>query len=80
MLDLVLTSVKETVKEVKIRESLGCSNHVLVKSVILRNVVLPRSGVRTLNFRRSNFRLFKELLDEISWEAFLRDKRVKQSW
>jgi len=27
-----------------------------------------------------NFRLFKELLEEISWEAVLRDKGVEQSW
>jgi len=29
---------------------------------------------------RVNFRLFKELLDEISWEEDLRDKGVEQSW
>ena len=29
---------------------------------------------------RENFRLFKELLDEISWEEDLRDKGVEQSW
>jgi len=35
---------------------------------------LAKSGVRILNFRRANLRLFEELLDEISWEAVLRDK------
>jgi len=48
--------------------------------MILRNVDLEKSGARTLNFGGANLRLLKELLDEISWEAFLRDKRVKQSW
>lgn len=27
-----------------------------------------------------NFRLFKEFLDDITWEAVLRDKGAKQSW
>ena len=76
----MLTSAEYSIGEFKIGGNLGCSDHVPVKSVILRNVGLPRSGVRTLNFRRSNFRLFKELLDEISWENVLRDKGVEQSW
>jgi len=29
---------------------------------------------------RVNFRLFKELLDEISWEEDLRDKGVEERW
>jgi len=40
--------------------------------VVLRNGGLAKSRVRTLNFRRANFQLFKELLDEIPWEAFFR--------
>ena len=32
-----------------------------------------------MNSRRANFNLFKELLDETSWEAVLRDKGVDQS-
>ena len=34
----------------------------------------------TLNFKRANFRLFKELLHETFWEEVLRDKGVEQSW
>lgn len=60
MLDLVVTNKEEIIKEVLIEGSLGCSNHVLVKFMIFRNMVLAKSGVRTLNFR-----LFKELFDEI---------------
>jgi len=75
----VLTSA-EIIDDIKIRGSLGCSNHALVEFVILRNVGLAKCGVRTLNFRRVNLRLFKELLVAISWEAVLRDKGVEQSW
>lgn len=44
--------------------------------MILWNVGLVEGGVRTLN-SRANFRLFKELLDEIPWEAVLRDKETE---
>ena len=48
--------------------------------MILRNVDLEKSGARTLNFGGANLRLLKELLDEISWEAVLRDKGVEERW
>lgn len=41
----------------------------LVGFVVLRNVGLEKSRVRTLNFRIANPGLFKELPDEISSEA-----------
>ena len=69
-----------TVKEVKIRSRLDCSYHVLVKFMISMNMGLAKSGVRTLNFRRVNFRLLKVLLDEISWEEVFRNKGVEQGW
>ena len=79
MLDLMFTSVEEIVKNVKIGGSLGCSDHTLTEFVILRNAGLAKSGVRTLKFKRVNFRLFNELLKKISWEEVLRDKGVEQS-
>jgi len=60
--------------------NLGYSDHVLVEFVISRNLGLAKSRVRALNFRRVKFMLFKELLDEILWEAVLRDKGMEQSW
>ena len=76
LLDPVLTNVEEIIKDLKMGGGLGCSDHALVEFMILRNVDLAKSGVRTLKFRRANFRLCKELLDEISWEEVLRDKGV----
>jgi len=48
--------------------------------MILRNMGLAKSKIRSLNFRRANFPIFKELLDGILWETVLRDKRKKQNW
>jgi len=70
----------EIIKGVKIGGSLGCSDHALVEFVTSRNVSLAKSGVRTLNFRRDNFKLFKELLAQIPWDAVPKDKDVEESW
>ena len=63
----MLTSA-ESIRGVKIGGSLGCSDHALVELVILGNARLAKSRVRTLNFRKANFQLIKELLGGISWE------------
>jgi len=78
--DLLLTNVEEIIKDVKIGVSLGCGDHALVKFMISRNMGLAKSGIRTLKFGRVNFRLFKELLAKISWDAVLKDKDVEESW
>jgi len=80
LLDLVLISTEEIVKEFKIGGSLCCRNHALVELMKMRNVGLAKSRIRTLNFRRKTFRLFKELLDENPRETLLRDKGTEQSW
>ena len=50
MLDLVLTSAEESIGEIKIGGSLGCSDHALVEFVIWKNVGLAKSRARTLCF------------------------------
>ena len=41
---------------------------------------LAKIGVRILNFGRTNFNLYKELLAKISWDTVLKDKDVEKSW
>ncbi|KFR03253.1 hypothetical protein N306_07323, partial [Opisthocomus hoazin] len=36
--------------------------------------------VRTLNFRRANFQLFKKIVRRTPWEMVLRDRGTEQSW
>ena len=55
LLDLLLTNAEEIIKDVNVGGSLGCSDHALVKFVILRNVGLAKRVVRTLNFGKANF-------------------------
>jgi len=39
-----------------------------------------KSKVRTLNFRKENFQLFKELVNGTPWETALRSKGGEQRW
>ena len=55
LLDLMLTSAEQIIKEVKIGSSLACSNHSMAEFVILRNMDVSKSRDRTLNFRGVNF-------------------------
>lgn len=71
LIDMVLTSANDLIKEVKIGGSMSCTHHVLVEFVILWNTGLARSRIRTLSFKGLKFYLFTELLDEIPWEALI---------
>jgi len=70
----------EIIKGIKTGGSLGCRDHALIECMILMNVGLAESEVRTQNSRRANFSLFKELLEKLFWEVLLRDKGVEESW
>jgi len=74
ILDLILTSASELIGDIKIGGSLGCSDLGLVGFTLLRDTGKERSMVRTLNFRKANFQLFKELVNRTPWETILRDR------
>ena len=76
----MLTNAEESVREVKIGGSLGCSDHALMDFVILKNAGLAKSRAWTLCFRRANFRMLKELLSGILWETVLKGMDTEQSW
>ena len=80
LLDLVLTNAEESIREVRIGGSLGCSDHAFVEFVILKNAGLAKNRARTLCFRRANFLLLKELLSGIPWETVLKGMGTEQSW
>ena len=76
ILDLVVTNASELVGDVNIRGSLGCRDHALVELMLLRETGITKSIVRTLNVRRANFQLFKEIVRRTPWETVLRDRRT----
>ena len=66
--------INDNIDEFKTGGTLRCGNYAYVEFVILRNTGLAKSRAEILNFRRKKFQLFKELLNEISWETVLKDK------
>jgi len=76
----MLTSASELISDIKTGGSLGCSGHALVEFTDLRDMGKARSIVRTLNFRKGNFQIFKELVSRTPWETVLRDRGAEQRW
>ncbi|GAB0209097.1 hypothetical protein GRJ2_003375400 [Grus japonensis] len=80
LLDLVLTNKEGLVGDVKVGGSLGCSDHEMVEFRILRGRSRTMSRITTLDFRRANFGLFKDLLGRIPWDRALEGKGAQESW
>ena len=66
MLDLVLTNEEGLVNNVKLKGSLGCSDHRMVEFKILRESKRMHSKLATLDFRRADFDLFRELFSRVT--------------
>ncbi|XP_074436717.1 interferon gamma receptor 1 isoform X2 [Larus michahellis] len=79
ILDLMVTNVSELIGDINIGGSLGCSDHALVEFAVLKDMGQAKSKVRTLNFRKANFQLFKESVKRTPWETALWGKRAEQS-
>lgn len=52
-MDLMLTKEEELLRNVKVRSSLGCSNHKMVEFRILRGRRKAKSRITILVFRRA---------------------------
>lgn len=78
LLDLVLANKEELVGDAKVKGSLGCSDHEVVEFRILRSKV--RSTITTLDFRRADFGLFRDLLEKVPWNNGTGEKTVQESW
>ena len=70
----------ELISDIKIGGNLGCSGHTLLEFAVLTDMGQAKNEVRTLNFRKANFQLCKELVNRTPWETALRDKGAAQSW
>ena len=71
MLDLVLTNKKGMVGNVRLKGSLGHSDHEIVEFKILRTARRTHSKLTTLEFRRADFGLLRDLLGRIPWDKAL---------
>ncbi|GAB0183916.1 mitochondrial enolase superfamily member 1 [Grus japonensis] len=80
MLDLILTNKEGLVGDVKLKGSLGCSDHKMVEFRILRAARRAHSKLNTLDFRRADFGLFRDLLGRIPWDKALEGRGAQDSW
>ncbi|GAB0208082.1 mitochondrial enolase superfamily member 1 [Grus japonensis] len=80
MLDLVLTNKEGLVGNAKLKGSLGCSDHEMVEFKILRAARKAHSKLATLDFRRADFGLFRDLLGRIPWDKALEGRGAQDSW
>ncbi|GAB0180661.1 mitochondrial enolase superfamily member 1 [Grus japonensis] len=80
MLDLILTNKEGLVGDVKLKGSLGCSDHKMVEFRILRAARRAHSKLTTLDFRRADFGLFRDLLGRIPWDKALEGRGAQDSW
>jgi len=80
LLDLVLTNKKRLVEDVRVGGSIGSSDHEIVnfKSLCGRSKGISR--IKTLDFKRDKFGLFKELLGGILWVRALEGRGVQERW
>jgi len=51
----------------------------LVEFTLLRDIGKAKSIVRSLNFRKANFQLFKEKVSRTPWETVVKDRGAGQS-
>ncbi|GAB0206751.1 mitochondrial enolase superfamily member 1 [Grus japonensis] len=80
MLDLILTNKEGLVGDVKLKGSLGCSDHEMVEFRILRAARRVHSKLTTLDFGRADFGLFRDLLARIPWDKALEGRGSQDSW
>ncbi|PKU42733.1 glycerol kinase [Limosa lapponica baueri] len=80
MLDLVLTNKEGLVGNVKFKGSLGCSDHEMVEFKIHRAVRRVCSKLTTLDFRRADFGLLRDLIGRVAWEQELEGRGAQENW
>jgi len=74
ILVLVLTNKEGLVGNVKLKGSLGCNDQDMVEFKILRGARRVQSKLTTLDFRRADFGLFRNLLGRVPWD------KAQESW
>jgi len=80
MLDVVLTNKEGLVGNVKLKGSLGCSDHEMVKFTILWAARRVLSKLTTLNFRRADFGLFRDQIGRVPWDKALEGREAQERW
>ncbi|PKU32709.1 proline-rich basic protein 1 [Limosa lapponica baueri] len=76
LLDLMFVNREGLVGAVTVGGCLGHSDHEIIEFSILREARRGASRTAIMDFQRTDFGLFKSLLDRVPWEAGLKGKGV----
>lgn len=71
------TNKEGLVGNVKLRGSLGCSDRDMVEFKLLRAARRTNKKLSVLDFRRTDFGLFRDLFGRVPWDKAREDQ---QSW
>ena len=82
LLDRAQTNRDGLVEDVRVGGSLDCSDHdhEMTEFRILHGGRRAVSRITTLDFRRANFGIFKEVLGGIPWVRALEGRQVQENW
>jgi len=80
LLDLVLANKQGLDEYAKVGGSLACNDDEMVEFRTLYGGSRAVSRVTTLDFRRDNFSLFKDILRGIPWVWALEGREIQESW
>ncbi|KAJ7422272.1 hypothetical protein BTVI_14834 [Pitangus sulphuratus] len=75
----VLTNKKGLMWNVKLKDSLGCSDHEMVEFKILRAKRGAHFKLTTLSFRKADFGLFSDLVGRIL-DKIMEGREAQESW
>lgn len=62
----------------KLKSNLGCTGHEILEFKVLRASKRMQSKLGSLDFRRADFELIRELPDRITWEKVLEGRGAQQ--
>jgi len=79
VLDLVLTNREGLVGNVKVKGSLGCSEHEMMEFKILRAERRAQNKLTTLDFRRADSGVFGDLLGRVPYNKALEGREDQES-
>ncbi|PKU41619.1 hypothetical protein llap_8071 [Limosa lapponica baueri] len=68
------------VGNMKLKGSLGCSDHEMVEFKVLRVVRRVHRKLVTVGFRRADLGLFRDLFGRVPWDKALEGREAQESW
>lgn len=80
LLDLILTNKDRLVGNMKVKSSLGCTDHEMMEFRTLRERRRVKRKLTNLSFRRVDFDLFNDLLGRVPWDKASEGRGAQECW